>query len=115
VNNRPVSVGKVGSRTTLTKNKIPGTVEKSEDHIQIELPVDAPVASVGISVSAGMSTEFAREKIEVSAWCTLPSLTDRKSIEATYDTCYSYAAEKAKSSLDRAVKEFFPDLSREDS
>lgn len=114
MNTRPVSVGKAGVRTTLTKDKISSTVEKTDENLQIRLPVDAPTASVGVSVSAGMSTEFAREKIEVAAWCTLPCLTDRKSIEATYDAAYEYAADRAKSSLDRAAKEFFPDLYRED-
>lgn len=63
-----------------------------------------------MSVSAGMNTEFGREKIEVSAWCTLPCLTDPRSIERTYQQCYDLALHQAKTRLDQAAREFFPEL-----
>lgn len=110
---RPVNAGKIGVRTTVTKNKVPSTVENTEENVQIDLPVGVPLASVGISISAGMNTDFGREKIEASAWCTLPCLPDKKNMELTYDTCYAYASEKAKSSLDRAARDFFPHLYKE--
>lgn len=106
---RPLG-GKVGTRATLTKNGISQVVDRSEDPVNQTLPIDVPLGQVGMSISAGMNTDFGREKIEVSAWCTLPCLTDAVSIERTYARCYELALGQAKTKLNQVVEEFFPDL-----
>lgn len=106
---RPLG-GKLGSRATLTKNGVSQDVDREENPIDQALPIGVPLGQVGMSISAGMNTDFGREKIEVSAWCTLPCLTDAVSIEKTYARCYELALGQAKTKLDQVVEEFFPDL-----
>lgn len=75
-----------------------------------ETPVSEPYATVGCSVTVGTATEFVREKIEVSAWCTIPCAPDEETMKETYDECYALVVEQAKKRLDSVVDTFFPGM-----
>lgn len=102
---------KVGRGGTAIMVDTPGEKPKltQEDH---HFPTQSGKhGSVGLSVSAGMSTGFStREKIEVSAWITLPCTEDPGDIQATYDVCYQWALSQVREKLDDATAQFFPPL-----
>jgi hypothetical protein len=100
--------GKGGVRVTTIKN--PDDRNETSEEISFLPPPGKPPgqAQVGLSLTAGMSTEWAREKIEVSAWCTLPCDDDPAAIQATYDTCYSWVLQQVQEKLDDASNLIFP-------
>ena len=100
----------IGSSTTVTKDGVSQIIDSERKSLQKNIPLGVPTASVGISVSAGMNTEYGQEKIEVSAWCTLPCMTDTASIERTFGLCYELAEKHAREKLDLAGKSIFPHL-----
>lgn len=69
-----------------------------------------PMAVVGASLTVGMSTEFAREKIEISVWESRPAADnpiDRSRVKA------EIAADLVKEAgdrLDAAVRQYFPHM-----
>lgn len=74
------------------------------------LPMDQPLAQVGVTLSAGQATDFSREKVEVRVYITLPSTTDDVSIKKTYDRCYALASEQLKQRLEETIGLVFPGL-----
>jgi hypothetical protein len=110
-----LKAGKVGYRVTATtkeKGQPPVTVgsDTREEPILLEEYLEGPVASVGLSVSVGASTEFAREKIEVSAWCTLPCKPEDKAIAEAYQRAAIIVMTEAQNRLDEASAKFFPNM-----
>ena len=105
--------GKVGSRGSVKKEGETKEVPIKQTFIEPAAALQGhpgPFASVGMSLSMGSSTEFARQKLEVSAWCTLPSLPDTESIAATYDLCKEIVFDECKRRTNEAVDAFFPEL-----
>lgn len=68
------------------------------------------VATVGISASLGQSTDFAREKYEVTAWCSLPVPADDESIREGYEVAYDYVVSELQRREKDVQKRFFPHL-----
>jgi hypothetical protein len=68
-----------------------------------------PLASVGFSASLGKSTEYAREKYEIAAWCTLPCLANEADIVETYQEAYEMVIGELKRRETEVQDLFFPD------
>jgi hypothetical protein len=71
------------------------------------------MASVGVSLTVGRSTQYAREKIEVSAWCTLPCSPDEESIMSAYEAAYAFVEHESEERASQALEKFFPELLEE--
>jgi hypothetical protein len=110
---RPPDSGKRGSVATARR---PG----SPPH-QIARPTEAPPldprkalpphpASVGISIAIGTSTEFSREKVEVTAWCTVPCGITEPEKRAALQDCVDFVKSELHARRDEIVAEFFPDI-----
>ncbi len=54
--------------------------------IEPETSTDNP-ASVGLSVSIGHSSDYGKDKFEVSAWCTVPCGTSESERDAAFAQC----------------------------
>lgn len=110
------SAGKLGWRLTVsekpTKNAPARTLhdETHEDPLLPDTPIPSPHATAGMSLCVGMSTEFARQKIEVGVWCTLPCTPDDAAIAAAYERAATIAMTEADTRLSNAVQKFFPSL-----
>lgn len=105
------SSGSRGGRTTVsTKDR--GVIYEDQKSTPVvpETPASGPMASVGLSVSVGQSTEFARQKIEVAAWCTLPCLPDEVSVRDAYQACYDIVTEEISARSNQAIQRFFPEM-----
>jgi hypothetical protein len=76
-------------------------------------PDPTKTATVGLSVSIGQSTEYAREKFEVSAWCTLPCRPNEEDMQDTYEECYSWVTRELERRSDDVVDKFFPHIGKE--
>ncbi len=79
-------------------------------HLPDITELGAHVASVGCSTSVGMSTQYAREKMEVVCWVTLPCQVDDKSIRQTFELCQLIAQTEADRFLDSTQAKFFAHL-----
>lgn len=73
-------------------------------------PDPEKTASVGLSLTAGQTTAFARQKLEVTAWCTLPCKPDPQSIQEAYNACYEFVESTVKQRSMQAIETFFPDM-----
>lgn len=73
-------------------------------------PLTSPHASAGLSVSVGMSTKFAAQKIEVAVWCTLPCEATESEIALAYDRAATMVLTEADARLAQAGDRFFPEL-----
>ena len=107
--------GKLGWRVTVSESPKKGEVitlyDKTDtEPIVAEKPLTTPCASAGLSVTVGMSTEFARQKVEVGVWCTIPCATDDVSIAAAYERAAVIAMTEADTRLTNAIAKFFPSL-----
>lgn len=71
-------------------------------------------SSVGCSVGVSMSTKWARQKVDVTAWCTLPSYSDRASREVVLAECYEQVSSEVKARLEEVADRFFPDADWEE-
>ena len=67
-------------------------------------------AYVGISVSAGASSKFARQKIEVAAWCTLPCHPNTAARQAAFDQAMEDVMDQVMQRLDQAADAVHPDV-----
>ncbi len=105
----PAKSGMLASETTFSrKGERPKVVQTSRTPLPPEAYMTEPLGSVGIGLSVGMNTDFGREKIEVSAWCTLPC--GKEDVQDTYDLCYGHVTRECKERLDDAITKFFPEL-----
>jgi len=110
------TAGKIGWRLTVTarpkKGEPPITLydKTSTEPLVADTPLPNPCASTGLSVTVGMSTEFARQKVEVGVWCTLPCAPDDASIAAAYERAATIAMTEADTRLSNAIAKFFPSL-----
>lgn len=110
------SAGKLGWRVTVSERPKKGAPENilydasHEDPLLPDTPIPSPHATAGMSLTVGMSTEFARQKIEVGVWCTLPCAPDDKSIAAAYERAATIAMTEADTRLSNAIAKFFPHL-----
>tara|TARA_Y100001970_G_C14223901_1_gene854382 strand:+ start:2196 stop:2582 length:387 start_codon:yes stop_codon:yes gene_type:complete len=67
-------------------------------------------ASVGLSVSMGFSTQFAREKFEVSTWVTRPCKDSEADRAAVFAECKKEAIEKAIEVRNEIVDQLLPHM-----
>jgi hypothetical protein len=101
--------GKRGSTT-----RIAGQDGKSFEHdpkeeqFKPDKDMTGPLASVGMSLSVGASTEYAREKYEIAAWCTLPCKPVEADILETYEVCYDFCVKEIDRRRDEVEKVVFP-------
>tara|TARA_R110002126_G_scaffold416_24_gene2870 strand:+ start:786 stop:1040 length:255 start_codon:yes stop_codon:yes gene_type:complete len=72
------------------------------------------MATVGCSLTVAQSTEYSREKLEVTAWCTLPCLPEEESIQEAYQAAYNFVSAEVKARSDEATRDFLPHLLDED-
>lgn len=96
------------SRVTLDDKEVEH--DKIMQHLKPTEAVGAPLATVGLSVSVGRSSNFAREKYEVTAWCSLPVPADAKSIAHGYDLAYAYVMGELERRDSDVEARFFPEL-----
>lgn len=105
-------VGKGGTSVLTESANTKPKLESTEHHFPQQ---PHKTGSVGLSLSAGLSTGFStREKIEVSAWITLPCTEDPGDIQATYDVCYEWVLHQVREKLDDASGQFFPSTTQEE-
>ena len=107
--------GRRGSRATIKHSD--GTTSDLptyDEVIPMAAPTNQPMANVGLSLTLGRSTKYAAEKIEVSAWCTLPCLPDEESIKETYQVAYDFVESEAGARANQALAKYFPELLTED-
>lgn len=108
---RPTPAGKRGSRASVKlADGREVELQKEDEVIPMSKPSDAPMASVGFSATIGQSTEYAREKLEVSAWCTLPCPPEEAAVLETYQYCYDFVTSELERRSDEAIDKFFPHL-----
>lgn len=74
---------------------------------------DVPMAVVGSSVTVGMSTEYAREKIEVSVWESRPVFDNPADRQRVSDEIAHGLRKQAMERLDACAREFFPDVAHD--
>ena len=81
--------------------------------------VDSPVtghpspdatAVVGASVTVGMSTEFAREKVEISCWESRPAADNPHDRERVKSEIVQGLQTEAMEMLDSSIRQFFPHM-----
>lgn len=86
-------------------------MDHTEEFPDVPAPNPALTASVGLSISAGMKhADFARQTIEVSAWCTMPCEPTPEAMSATYDECYNHVITQVNNRMIDAAGQFFPDV-----
>ena len=73
------------------------------------------IATVGMSASIGQSTDYSREKYEITAWCSLPVPADDESIKEGYDVAYDYVISELERRKRDVEQKFFPHLIADDS
>lgn len=82
-----------------------------DEHWVTDLEAIGPhPGSVGCSVSAGASTNFGRQKLEVVAWGTVPCAPTAEGMREGYARVKSFLLAAVETSLDEAGNRFFPDL-----
>ena len=101
--------GKFGSRSKTERKGHAPREEERNQQIILENPTPGPMASVGISLTAGQSTEYAREKLEVAAWCTIPCEPNDESIKEAYQIAYDLVTTEVKARTGEAIDALFPD------
>tara|TARA_Y100000310_G_scaffold216866_1_gene217940 strand:+ start:69 stop:461 length:393 start_codon:yes stop_codon:yes gene_type:complete len=67
-----------------------------------------PMGTVGLSVTVGFSTEYARQKLEISAWETRPVTMDPGDRERVKQEIAATLVKEVDLRVDAAVHEFFP-------
>jgi len=93
--------GRRGGRTAITNNnKV--TEDRSNQHFKPDEDMTGPLASVGMSLSAGSSQNYGEVKWEVSAWCTLPCKPTEQDIVETYSVCYDFCKKEVERRCDEA-------------
>ena len=115
---RGTSLGKVGSTAKMTESSDRGRAREYDLGRREESvipdghePMDA---SVGLSIGVAMSTKYVRQKIEVTAWCTLPTYPDRDSRDAVFEECYEQVVGEIESRLHVISTRFFPGVDWEE-
>jgi hypothetical protein len=104
-----------GKRGAVTRVKTADGSEFEVDHVEdtfvpSEDMTEGPLASVGISATVGESTEYAREKFEISAWCTLPAYANEEAIVETYEVAYEFVASELERRKEDIKRRFFPHM-----
>ena len=108
------SAGKGGSRFRATKEgKDVGSGSENAPVVVDQSKLPEHPASVGFSVNVGFNTDYGKEKLDVSAWLTLPSDTTEKAIEETFKKIAERVFEQAHLRLDQGVERYFPHLAEE--
>ena len=115
---RGTSLGKVGSAAKMTESSDRGH-DREYDLGRREEPVipeghEPMDASVGLSIGVTMSTKYVRQKIDVTAWCTLPTYSDRASRDVVFEECYGQVMGEIESRLHAISTRFFPDVAWEE-
>lgn len=108
------SAGKGGSRFRAQKgNKDVGAGSENAPVVVDQSKLPEHPASVGLSVNVGFNTEYGKEKLDVSAWLTLPSDTTEEAIEKTFKEIAERIFEEAHMRLDQGVERYFPHLAED--
>jgi hypothetical protein len=109
------SAGKGGSRFRASREgKAVGAGSENEPVLVDQAKLPEHPASVGFSVSVGFNTDYGKEKLDVSAWLTLPSDTTEEAIKETFEEIVTRVFEQAHLRLDQGVQRYFPHLAEED-
>lgn len=115
---RPPRAGavKLSGSASVTERKEGKSVERVigtlEEEWEFDYPDEQPThltASVGIAIHVGRSTQFAREKIEVGVWCTLPSAPDKSAMTQQLGLAKRFAAHEAQEAMNELGSRFFPE------
>ena len=69
-----------------------------------------PMGSVGLSLTIGMATKFAREKIEITVWESQPVYMDPADKERARKEIADNLSREAQMRLDAVVHQFFPNF-----
>ncbi len=104
---------KGGHRGVIERVKVEGkVVHEREERRQIDPATVLPrhPARVGISLSAGMKTEFARESIDIVAWQELPCGLTHDERQQAFDACAEECTQQIEQRLDPLVRRFFPHM-----
>jgi hypothetical protein len=100
-----------GTRGSSASAKNQGhTVDSGTEREPIVEGEGAGPASVGISVSVSVSSEYARQKVEASAWCTLPCGDSEEDRETRFNEAAMNAMDQVERRLTEAVERFFPEV-----
>lgn len=102
--------GKRGGVTRITGKNGTFDVDKKEQQYKPEEHLHGPLATVGISLSMGQSTDYGREKYELTAWCSLPVPADEESIKDGYEVAYAFCMNELKARENDVQERFFPHL-----
>lgn len=109
---RPPKAGEIGSQVSGTRAGAPAV---SDRHVEPRLGdgmLPEHPASVGISISIGMNTEFGREKVDVTCWCTLPCGLSEVERQAAQDEAAMEVMGELQRRLDETINKFFPELAK---
>lgn len=105
--------GRGGVSRVTTKDSESFEHDRRTQHFKPDELLQGPLATVGISASVSQSTDYAREKYEVSAWCSLPVLADDESIREGYDVAYEYVMSELERRESDVQTRFFPSLTKQ--
>jgi len=84
--------------------------EKRHERAINDLALPEHPAYVGISISAGMSTQYAMEKAEATAWCSLPCGLSVEERADAFQEAKRISIEEAATALEETLQRFFPHL-----
>jgi hypothetical protein len=101
--------GKRGSTTRVSTGGQTFEHDPREEQWKPDSDMTGPLASVGMSVSVGGSTEYAREKYEIAAWCTLPCRPNEADIVKTYAVAYDFCVREIDRRRDEVESVVFPE------
>jgi len=104
-----VKSGTRGVRSSAKERGQTLTSSTQREPIVEDSPGDKP-ATVGVSISVSVSSEYARQKVEASAWCTLPCGDTEEAREERYNEAAMTAMDQVERRLTEAVERFFPDV-----
>lgn len=99
-----------GGMTRVTQDGVQTDHDKVDQKFKPDELMAGPIATVGISASVGQSTDYARAKYEISAWCSLPVPADDDSIRDGYDVAYDYVMSELQRRESDVQERFFPEL-----
>ena len=69
-----------------------------------------PMGTVGLSMTVGMSTNFSREKVEVTVWETRPVSTDPADRDRVRQDIAQDLLREASGRLEAVIGQFFPEM-----
>ena len=106
--------GRGGSRSDVSQQgRSLHSMSTGTQPVEPTSPDELSDGSIGLSISIGHSTEFAREKFEVAAWLTLPcpgGEADADTRQEMFDICKEEVTSEVARLRDEIVDKFFPHI-----